>query len=114
MDEDFTSKYQRLEVPSFDKVIPEHLLKNGDPERRFLLESVCEINQKQSWIIQALVQGNHIHRDLDMRQSRIEAWKANFTPKWALLSALGLVILSSTVTVLIKKLVEHITSVPMP
>ena len=109
MDEDFISKYQKLEVPSFVKVIPDHLLKDGDPERRFLLESVCEINQKNSWIIQALVQGNQIHRDLDLRQSRIEAWKSNFTPKWALLSALGLVVLSSTVTVLIKEIVKHFT-----
>ncbi len=103
-DQDFVSRYTKLEIPKFEPSIPNYLLDaTVDPERRYLVLTVSKIEQQFTWVINALLAGNLIHLDLDRRVQNIEDWKNNFTPKWALLSAAGLMIFSAALTVLLQK-----------
>lgn len=125
-------------VPVFKSTIPDQLLKNLDPEEVYLFDGISRLEQKTDWLIHELVASKRLSsnnaqiledlsarvKDLEDGQEAlldqgwkeriksVEEWKQMFTGKWAVLSALGLLLITGVVGALCKAAVDKVFSPP--
>lgn len=107
---DKDSRYKKLEIPVFQSIIPSHLLGRLTDQERYLVETLSKMEQQNTWLIEAVSEGNRQIIDLDQRHDStvkrivtVETWKNKFSAKWAVIAAIGIVVS----TYAIKHLIDH-------
>lgn len=89
---DHESRYTPLEVPEFKSTIPAHLLGKLTEQERYLVETLSKMEQQNTWLIKAVVEGNRANIEEDKRLLKVERWKQNITSKWAIIAGLFLIL----------------------
>jgi hypothetical protein len=102
-DEKTESRYKALNVPEFKSSIPPHVLAKLPESERYLVEMVSKMEDRDKWLIAAVVSGNQANIELDVRVTKNEKWIDRLTSKWAILSYL----LAAALPVLLKVLFEN-------
>ena len=101
------SRYHRLTKPEFASKIPAHLVAKLDEKERWLVETLSKLDFKTDWVVDQVIDSNEQQIDIDVRLQKIENWKAVLSGKWALLGAVGLMVLTALLSAGAKTLVEH-------
>lgn len=69
------SPYPELEKPAFQTSIPSHLIKDVDPQTKFVLIQLDMINQQNQWLIKSAIDTNHQVRHTNGRLRDLEDWR---------------------------------------
>jgi hypothetical protein len=101
------SRYHRLEKPEFISKIPAHLVARLDDKERWLVETLSKLDFKTDWVVDKVIESNEQQIDIDVRLQKIESWKAVLSGKWALLGAVGVMVVTALLSAGAKTLVEH-------
>ena len=101
------SSFHRLVKPEYSSKIPPHLLVRLDEKERWTMEALAKLDFKQDWLVDKVIEANEQQIDLDVRVKKIEQWKAVLSGKWALIGAVGLMVLTALLSAGAKSLVEH-------
>lgn len=108
MENDSTkSRFQKLERPEFASKIPAHLVAKLDEKERWLVETLSKLDFKTDWVVDKVLESNTQQIDIDVRLQRVENWKAVLSGKWALLGAIGLMVLTALLSAGAKNIVDH-------
>jgi len=94
--------YELLELREFKSTIPPHLLGKLSESERYLVETMSRLENQNNWLVSALLKVNKDVLDCDRRITEINKtvatlsdWKQLISGKWAVVAALGLVVLSA-------------------
>lgn len=97
------SRYKALVVPEFKSTIPPHVLaKLPSDSERYLVEMMSKMEDRDKWLIAAVVAANQGNIELDQRISKNEKFIDKLTSKWAIFSYL----LAAAFPVVLKVLIE--------
>ncbi len=102
--EEVDSRYPKLEAPKFESKIPAHLLNRLSDQEKWLVETLSKIDQKADWFMVAIIRTNEIHREIDVRLTKVE----RFTGKWAMAGAAGVVFFTALMGAFAKSIFTHI------
>ena len=102
-EEEFTTRYEVLELPEFRSAIPAHLIVQLSDSERHIVETLSKLEQQGAWIAINLVKSSKEKSELDMRLQRIESWKEKFSVKWMMISGAGLTIFGALISALAAK-----------
>lgn len=89
------------EPPEFKATVPEHLLKQMSESERYMVEAISRQEQQFAWVTSSLhqVDGKVIITDTQLQEvhrdvKKINEWRTFFSGRWAVVSALAVVILT--------------------
>ena len=68
------------------------------------------MEQQNAWLVREIVESNRINCEMDARLQTVEHWKAAFTSRWALLSAIAVVLFTAAISGGFKFLIEKFFS----
>lgn len=105
--EGLAARLHRLEKPEFISKIPAHLVSRLDDKERWLVETLSKLDFKTDWVVDKVIEANEQQIDIDTRLQRIENWKAVLSGKWALLGAVGLMVMTALLSAGAKPFIEH-------
>lgn len=107
MSEEVKSRYQKIELPEFESKIPPHLVNKMSDQEKWLVEAISKLDQKTDWLLQKMVETGGAVLDIDIRTAKIEDWKTIFSGKWALIGAVGFMVLTAVASAGARALFEH-------
>jgi hypothetical protein len=100
-------RFHKIEKPEFVSKIPAHLVSKLDEKERWLVDTLSKLDLKTDWVVDKVIEANEQQIDIDVRLQRIENWKAVLSGKWAIMGAVGLMVLTALLSAGAKPLIEH-------
>ena len=102
------SKYTKLAMPEFKSTVPAHLIDKLTPQEKYVVETLSRMEQQNTWLMNAAMEGNRVNLETDVRVQRVETWRKILSGKWAILALVGTMLVTAIVSALVKYLFELI------
>lgn len=78
-------RYQALKLPEFKSTVPDHLIDKLSPQEKWVIEAISRMEQRDEWIIAAILDCNRSNIESDLRIQELQDWQALISSKWAVL-----------------------------